>query len=286
MNHLNSDLLRTFLAVAETGSVSKGADRIHRSQSAASIQIKQLEDLLGKPVFTRHGRGVVLNETGDRLAPVARQIVQSLDGVMADIAGTGLQGTLRIGIPDDHSREALSKIIADFTREHPKVDLTVRCGPSTDFSAALGTGDLDMAVHEVDRIGPGMDLLRVETLHWVAARSHAVLDRTPVPVAVFDRACWWRTAALDALCADGRAYRVVYSSESVTGVAAAISAGIAIGVLSRSALSPDLTILSGEDGFGDLPVSYLVLERTANAEHQIGNVMAMAIRRAFGSGAS
>ena len=176
-----------------------GAARIYRSQSAASVQIKQLEDLLGEPVFKRHGRGVVLSRTGEVLEPVARQVVGALDSAMAEITGGGLEGALRIGIPDDHGKEALSKIIADFTRDHPKVDLMVHCASSTGFPAALLAGELDLAVHEVERVGSGMELLREEPMHWVTSRVHNLLDRDPIPVALFDQACWWRDAALKAL---------------------------------------------------------------------------------------
>lgn len=281
LNKLDSDLLRTFLAVAEAGTVTGGAARIYRSQSAASVQIKQLENLLGKPVFKRHGRGVVLSRIGEILEPVARQIVETLDSTMAEITGGGLEGVLRIGIPDDHGKEALSKIIADFTRDHPKVDLMVHCALSTGFPAALLAGELDLAVHEVEAIAPGMALLREEPMHWVTSHAHNLLDRDPIPVALFDRACWWRDVALKALEAGGRSHRIIYSSESVTGVTAAIEAGIAIGVLNQSALLPDLTVLSEAEGLGEMPASKLVLERARNTDDVVCSAMADVIKRAF-----
>ncbi|MGI9437914.1 MAG: LysR family transcriptional regulator, partial [Geminicoccaceae bacterium] len=271
----------TFLAVADAGSMTGGAARIYRSQSAASVQIKQLEDLLGELVFKRHGRGVVLSRTGKALEPVARQVVETLDSAMAGITGGGLEGTLRIGIPDEHGKEALSKIIADFTRDHPKVDLTVHCALSTGFPAALFAGELDLAVHEVEEVGPGMELLREEPMHWVTSRAHNLLDHDPIPVALFDRACWWRDVALKALEVRGRPHRIIYSSESVTGVAAAIEAGIAIGVLNESALKPDLAILSQIEGMGKMPASKLVLEYGKSPTDTVCSAMADVVKRAF-----
>jgi DNA-binding transcriptional LysR family regulator len=281
MKNLESDLLRTFLAVADAGSVTGGAARIHRSQSAASVQVKQLEELFGKPVFKRHGRGVVLSELGKTLAPIARQVVETLDTAFAELTGTGLVGSLRIGIPDDHGKQALSQIIAEFTREHPKVELMVHCALSTGFPSALASGDLDLAVHEVEHVTPGMDLIHEEQMYWVMSRARNLLDRNPVPVALFDRACWWRDVALQALEASGRSHRIVYSSESVTGVTAAIEAGIAIGVLDQSALTPDLVILTTADGLGGMPTSKLVLERGKGTNDTICGAMADAIKRAF-----
>lgn len=283
MKRLDSDLLRTFLAVTEAGSVTGGAAKIYRSQSAVSIQVQQLEALFGKPVFERHGRGVALNELGETLAPIARQIVETLDRAMAELSDVALAGSLRIGIPDEHGKQALSKIIAEFARSHPKVDLTVHCALSTEFPSALASDDLDMALHEVETMEPGMELVYEERMVWVKARGHDLLSRDPMPVALFDRACWWRDVALQALERSGKEYRVVYSSESVTGVAAAIDAGIAIGILGQSSLTPSFEVLAGESVLPDLPTSKLVIQRRQGADPTIGDAMANAILRAIAS---
>ncbi|MDX1400749.1 MAG: LysR substrate-binding domain-containing protein [Kiloniellales bacterium] len=281
MNTLDSDLLRTFLAVADAGSVTGGAGRIYRSQSATSVQIKQLEELLGEPVFRRHGRGVVLSTAGEALEPVARQVVQMLDGAMAEINQSGLEGSLRIGIPDEHGKRTLAKIIAEYSRDHPKVDLKVHCALSADFPSALRAGELDLAVHEVKEIGPGMEVLREERMHWVTSRFHNPISRDPIPVALFDRACWWRDVALKSLEASGRTHRIAYSSESVTGVAAAIEAGIAIGVLNQSQITPNLKALSKGLGLAEIPPSKLVLECGKASQSVACRAMSAAIKTAF-----
>ncbi|MEJ6393123.1 LysR family transcriptional regulator [Gymnodinialimonas sp. 2305UL16-5] len=99
MDNLDSDLLRTFVAVAEAGSVTDGAARIHRSQSATSLQIKRLEAILGRTVFDRHGRGVVLSDVGRTLLPVAKDVAARLDAVRRDISQDAVSGKLRLGIP-------------------------------------------------------------------------------------------------------------------------------------------------------------------------------------------
>ncbi|WP_253282958.1 LysR family transcriptional regulator [Ruegeria sp. HKCCD7318] len=104
MENLDSDLLRTFVAVADAGSVTDGAARIHRSQSATSLQIKRLEAILGQPVFDRHGRGVVLSDAGRKLFPVAQDVTARLDTALREISQNTVSGKLRLGIPDDHGR--------------------------------------------------------------------------------------------------------------------------------------------------------------------------------------
>lgn len=281
MQNLDSDLLRTFLAITDAGSFVGGAERIHRSQSAASIQIRKLEDLLGGAVFSRHGRGVELTAIGEQLEPVARDVVGTLDRALSVVTGRGLEGQLRVGIPDDGDDHRLAAIVADFARTHPRVELRVRCSLSAGFSKALVSGELDLAVHEVETPRSGMVLLRAQPISWAASRGHEVWTRDPLPVALFDRECWWRDATMVSLQQSGRRFEVVYSSETSAGIAAAIRAGIAVGVLNRSSIGGGLRPLSVDEGFPDLPPCYLVAESCKTADPELCAVMTEGLRRAF-----
>lgn len=281
MERLDSELLRTFLAVVDAGSFTGAAERIFRSQSAASLQIKRLETILGQPVFARHGRGVALSPAGERLEPAARQVVRLLDESLADLKGGALEGVIRIGIPDDYGKERLSKVVASFAERHPRTELIVHCALSAGFPEALEVGRLDLAVYEAECIQPGMDLLNEERTYWATSRQHAAHTRDPLPVALFDRDCWWRDVALSALRNSGRAYRVVYSSESVTGVLAAIEAGIAVGLIGESCLGDALAVLGQAQGFEATPTSKLVLNRARGADSEPILAMAAAVRQAF-----
>jgi len=281
MPHLNSDHLRTFLAILEAGSVTGGAERIGRSQSATSLQIRQLEDVVGQPLFRRHGRGVSLTVVGEKLRPVARQVVQSLDTTLAELRGGGLKGKLRIGMPDDHSRSELANIISDFAALHPEVELEVHCALGAGFADALNSGALDLAVHEVPDPQDGDEVLREDHLVWMCSRNHDVSASDVLPVAVFDRDCWWRDLALSGLEEAGRRYQVIFTSESAVGVRAAVQAGIAVRLLSTS-----------EDTEGMRPLSeistrhstYLVLKKARGADGPICDTMSQAIRNAFAAG--
>ena len=278
MNTLDTDLLRTFLAIADAGSFVGGAARIYRSQSAASIQIGKLEDLIGAAVFERHGRGVRLTPVGETLEPVARQAVRLLDRTLSQLRDDGLNGTLRIGIPDDHSRDVLSRIIADFSQRHPNVELSVHCALSSGFSKSLATGALDIAVHEVATALPEMTLLREERLQWAASSALQPDSGDPLPIALYDRDCWWRDVALRSLENSSRAYRIVYSSESTTGIVAALEAGIAAGVVGASAMRGKLEPVAG---LGAIPASKLVIEYGRVADIDICRAMTAAIKTAF-----
>lgn len=281
MENLDSDLLRTFVAVAQAGSVTDGAAQIHRSQSATSIQIKRLESILGQAVFERHGRGVVLSETGRRLLPIAREVTERLDATLREICQDVVIGKLRLGIPDDHGQAKLAKIIADFTRQHPQVELNVTCALSTGFPRALEKGQLDLAIYEVEVPNEREELLFEDPTCWMSSAHQDFSGAEILPVALFDHACWWRDAAIRSLDARGGAYRVVYSSQSVSGIIAAVEAGIAVGLLGRSSLHTNLVIAGGTFEFGMTPTSKLVMAESAAQACKPLSAMKAAIRATF-----
>jgi DNA-binding transcriptional LysR family regulator len=278
---LESELLRCFLAIAEAGSFSGGADRIHRSQSAVSLQMKRLESLLGHAAFERHARGVTLTATGEKLRPLAQRVVDLLDGSIGGLRDDSLEGSLRLGIPDEYGGSLLPQIVAGFARAHPRVALAVTCGVSADFPRALSHNELDLAVHAVETPPRHARILLAERMLWVASRVHSVQAQDPLPLALFDRACWWRDRALAALESRGRSYRVVYTSESVAGVAAAIEAGVAVGVLGESSLGGTLQPLPEAAGFPRMPDSLLVLESGPGGGTAAARAMAATIVDAF-----
>lgn len=281
MENLDSDLLRTFVCVAQAGSVTQGALQINRSQSATSLQIRRLEAIVGHPVFERHGRGVLLSETGRRLLPVAQEVTARLDAVMRDISQGDVTGKLRIGIPDDHGRVKLAQIIASFTRQHPLVELEVNCALSAGFPDALKKGALDLAIYEVESPEAHEHLLFEDPTCWVSSAHAGFTSSETLPVALFDHACWWRDAAVRSLEDRGKPYRIVYSSQSVSGVVAAVEAGIAVGLLGRSSLQTGLSVASESFGFQSTPASKLVMAANGMPENAPLTAMKDSIRAAF-----
>ncbi|MEM7058290.1 MAG: LysR substrate-binding domain-containing protein [Pseudomonadota bacterium] len=281
MDGLDSDLLRTFVAVAEAGSVTDGAARIYRSQSATSLQIKRLETILGQPVFERHGRGVVLSDTGRRLLPVAHDVTARLDAALQEISQNSVTGKLRVGVPDDYGRSKLAGIIATFTRHHPKVELDVTCALSTEFPDAIEKGTLDLAIYEVERPSKHEELLTEDPTCWVSSAHRNFPTDEPLPVALFDQACWWRDAAIASLKSRGKPHRIVFSSQSVSGVIAAVEAGVAIGLLGRSSLHSGLSVVNETLGFGSTPASRLVMAASGSQAAGPRDAMKAAIRAAF-----
>lgn len=181
LRQLDSDLLRSFLAVARAGSLSGAADGLLRTQSAVSLQMQKLEDVIGQQLFTRHGRGVALTAGGEKLLPVARQVVETLDQAMISLRDVHSPDEIRFGIPEEYGDTLLPSILSRFSEEQPGARILLRCGSSADFPAALSCGELDLALHTPAIVTKQDVVIRREMAVWAGSAYHDVEKRRPLP---------------------------------------------------------------------------------------------------------
>ncbi len=258
---LDLDLLRTFTAIVDGGSFSAAAERVGRTQSAVSMQMRRLEQSLNRRLFARNGRNMVLTGDGERLLDHARRLLRVHAEALAAFEETALEGEVRIGAPDDFACSFLPGILAAFAECHPKVHIELVCEPSSRLRPQIRAGGLDIALVAEDPALPGGRLLYREPLVWVASARHDVHRREPLPLACFETACPCRRIATERLAEAGRSYRIALTSMSIAGIYAAIDTGLAVAVLHRSNARPDHRILGREDGFPPLPEAGVVLLR-------------------------
>jgi DNA-binding transcriptional LysR family regulator len=164
---LDIDLLRTFVAIAETHTLGRAAGKVGRTQAAVSMQVKKLETMLNQPLLNRTGRGVVLTLHGERLLGHARTILRHHDAAVADISGAGLAGTLRFGCPDDYAAAFLPHILRSFAGRHPQVFVEVICAPTARLKERFKQHALDLALISTTDAEEGAPVLRREPLVWV-----------------------------------------------------------------------------------------------------------------------
>ncbi|MCE1234812.1 MAG: LysR substrate-binding domain-containing protein [Hyphomicrobiales bacterium] len=259
---LDLDQLKTFVAIAETGSFTRAADRVAKTQSAVSMQMRRLEERVGKPIFARDGRGSRLSEDGDRLLAYARRLLRLNDETLAAFEEAELTGRVRLGTPDDYADRFLPEILARFAASNPRAEVTVVCAPTPALVDAITAGDLDVAIiTHVREKGPA-EIIRREPLLWVGSQRHAAHDLDPLPVALGRPTCDWRRAALDGLETAGRRHRLLYVSWNSTAVGAAVLAGLAISVLPESALRPGMRVLGEREALPRLPMVEIGLLRS------------------------
>jgi DNA-binding transcriptional LysR family regulator len=278
---LESDLLRTFVAIADSGSFTRAAEHVGRTQSAVSMQMKRLEDIVGERVFRREPRGVRLTDSGAQLLGDARRILALLDRAVVSLQSDRLQGEVRIGIPNDYGATILPHVLGTFAKSNLGVEVTVRCGHSSDLDTALRKGELDLAVvWEDGRIRPDSEVLLRDPTVWVTSERHCLHEHDPIPVAMFAQDCWCRDWALRLLEAQDRPYRIAYTGDSSDGLAAAVTSGLAIAPLSRSMIPTQCRELTKADGFWSVLDSTVVLRQRARHPTAAIASMAEAIREA------
>jgi DNA-binding transcriptional LysR family regulator len=258
--HLDIDLLRTFVAIAETRTLGRAAGKIGRTQAAVSMQVKKLEAMLNQPLLNRTGRGVALTLHGERLLGHARSILRQHDAAVADLSGAGLTGTLRFGCPDDYAAAFLPHILRSFAGRHPQVFVEVFCAPTPRLDDKLRQHALDLALVSTTDFEDAPAVLRREPLVWVGNRQDEAVAHEPLRLALSDPDTLDHRAARERLDAAGRQYRVAYASGSMSGLLAVVRSGQAIAVLTQSAVPADLQILATGEQLPQLPAVGLVVK--------------------------
>ena len=281
MHLLDIDQLRTFVAIADTGSFTRAAEIVHKTQSAVSMQMKRLEERVGRAIFERDGRQSKLTEEGERLLDYARRIVRLNAECIASFNDQELTGRVRLGLPDDYADRYLPEILARFARSNPRAEVTVMCEPTPHLMDRVQNGDLDLAIiTHVDRRGPS-EIVRAEQLLWVTSARHTVHEEAPVPLALGRPTCDWRQSATEALERADRPFRILYVSWHSTAVGAAVVAGLAVSVLPESAVRSGMRILGPSDGFPALPSCKIGLIRSRREANPLADALGLHIKQSL-----
>lgn len=235
--------LQCFLAAAETGSFTRAAQRVGRTQSAVSQQMTKLESLLGKPLFIR-GKRLVLSPEGEVFLGYARQMFALNQEVLDRFREPELEGEVRFGLPEDFASVFLSGVLADFAHIHPLILLNIECDLTLNLYSRFKNREFDLVLVKMNRPQDFPDGLRVwsEKLEWVTAPGMGDVP-TPVPLVLSPRPCVYRARTISSLEAAGIRWRHVFSSPSYAGTVAAVKAGLGITVLPRNMIPPNLKAL-------------------------------------------
>jgi DNA-binding transcriptional LysR family regulator len=252
MIELDPACLRAFLAVADEGGFTKAAHSLNRTQSAVSMQVRRLEEMLGAQLIADRKK-VTLTSAGERILEHARRIVALNDEVLGRARGADIVGRVRIGTPDDYIAFFLPPVLRRLSVTHPQVEIELRCGLSAELIQSVDRGQLDFAL--VTRL-PGLDggvTVRREPLVWVAS-DEAIAQKRPLPLAMFLQGCPFRDAAFTALRRYDMPWRTAYESMSTASLLAAVSEGLALAVVTPISLIPGIKMLSSARfGLPELP---------------------------------
>jgi DNA-binding transcriptional LysR family regulator len=254
------ELLRSFVSVVDAGGFTRAGERVHRTQSTVSQQIKRLEEDVGQPLLDRSGKDVTPTEAGERLLSYARRLLALAEEARDVMARPGHEGAVRLGIPEDFAAYRLTELLAAFSRSYPGLRLDVRADQSMYLKRDLDRGEIDLALLKRGAGEKGGIAVWPERVHWVTSRAHPIdANIASVPLIGFPAGCLYRSRAIHAIESAGRAWHMSYTSSSLSGIQAAVAAGLGLSILSEIAIQPDHRVLTARDGFAPIDKTEVAL---------------------------
>ncbi|MFL0803823.1 MAG: LysR family transcriptional regulator [Agarilytica sp.] len=253
---INLELIRCFTMVAECHSFTEAGERLHKSQSAVSIRIKKLEDILGRQLLQRTSRSVALSDHGERFLPYAMRLLHLNEEAIGALQAPDLSGRLRIGLVEYFAAQRLPGLIAELKRKFPAVELQFTLALSSELFRLLDNSEVDVIIAKDDGSRSGGIAVLEEQMHWVSAvqsEHHDYSSSDPLPLCLMPEPCVYRHFALQTLDGNMRSWREVVTSGSVLGLQQVILAGLGLGVMGASCVLPEMDVLSPQNGLPPLP---------------------------------
>ena len=283
---LDLELLKTLVCVVDEGSFTRAANRVHRTQSTVSQQVRKLEQSVGKTLLLRDraGGNVSATEDGELMLAYARRLLAIAGEAEHVLSAPRTARVLRLGVPEDFDVSRLTVLLAEFAASHARVRLETRSGMSTDLRAGLASGELDLALVKREP-GDGPSLAAwPERLVWVGSRYGTSFE-TAVPLVLFPQGCIYRKRMIYALESAGRPWHIAYHSHSLAGVQAAVAAGLGVSLLPAFARLDSHMELGVEDGFAPAPPTELAIVGDPRAFSSVEQDLLAALKQAIGEDA-
>lgn len=279
---LDIALLRTFVAIVDTGGLTSAGKKVGRTQPAITHQIKRLEDNVGRTLFDSNRRHLSLTRDGEVLLEFARAMLRLNDEARERFAAPDIAGHVTLGTPDLYASYILPDVLSSFSRSHPNVEIQLRCTRSIHLHAALERGEIDIALMTNQPEFRRGELVRKEPLVWVAGVGSEPERRRPLPLAVLPQGSVYRHHALEALGSAGLQWSIRSVCDSIAGLQAAVFAGLAVSVFARCAIVPGIRCLDEGDGFPKLPPIELVMHRKRDGVSDAAEQLAQYITHELG----
>ncbi|WP_319530362.1 LysR substrate-binding domain-containing protein [uncultured Cohaesibacter sp.] len=289
MQKTNLDLaaLRTFVVGIETGSFAAAADRLGRSTSAASAQLKKLESQIGKPLTKKTGRHLSLTESGEQLLSYGRRLLALNDEAISALQEPELEGWIRLGLQEDFGERLLPDVLGQFARAHPKVRIEGRIARNRELRDKIASGQLDLALCWDDGSPPPTsEKLADVPLCWLGSRDSIALEsrenNSPLPLLALEAPCLFRSIACDSLDQHDIAWRIAFVSPSLAGLWAASHAGLGIALRSKIGCPDTVQRLDPEDfNLPPLPTVGLVLHHASEQQTPVIRHFSQILKRSL-----
>jgi DNA-binding transcriptional LysR family regulator len=251
--NLPTDVLRTFLAVIDLGSFTKAGQLLGRTQPAISLQIRKLEELVGKTLMDTSGRNIALTSEGERLARYSRQLLAVNDEIVARMLHKESFGDLRVGLPNDYAVAFFQNALANFSKLNADTELSIHCDTSEQLLPMFERDELDIVVAMFDGAPPpGLIYTWAERPIWVAGSEFNAADKQTIPIAAHPEGCHYRERMIASLDQIGKPWRITFCSPGINGLQLAVQSGFGVTALTRRTLMRGMRVLTDRDGFPPL----------------------------------
>lgn len=247
--NLDMTALRSFVAVADTGGVTRAAGMLNLTQSAVSMQLKRLEESLNVALLDRTARAIALTPAGEQLLGFARSMLQTNDEILKRLTATEFEGELKLGVPHDIIYPVVPAVLKRFAADFPRMQVRLISAPTRKLLNMFSRGEVDVILTTEETCGPGGQALVELPLLWIGARDGMAWRKQPLPVA-FCSNCIFRSGVLQALNEGGIPWHMAVDSELDNAVEAAVSADLAVHVALKGSLPPHTEVI---DHGGQLP---------------------------------
>jgi DNA-binding transcriptional LysR family regulator len=258
LHNLDLDALRSFVLGVESGSFAKAANRIGRSTSAVSAQLKKLEGQVALPLLRKSGRNLVLTPTGEVLLSYAKRLLELNDEATTALRGANLGGCVKVGLQEDFGESLLTGALGSFARAHPRVQIEATVARNAELIGLVSNGRVDLGLAWDGGTKTAYSrIVKKLPMRWIGCAEYVPNSANePLPLALLEAPCLMRTAAIEALDRAGIPWRVAFTSSSLSGIWAAVSSGLGVTVRTGAGLPEQLRVLNG---LPELPQINLIL---------------------------
>ena len=280
MRDLDITALRAFVAVAETGGVTKAAGFLNRTQSAVSMQLKRLEESLDVPLLDRSARTIALTPQGEQLLSYARKIVMLNDEAFGKMTSNAYEGEITLGVPHDIVYPAIPQVLQRFAAAHPRVRVQLLSSFTTELKAQFARGEVDIILTTEDIVGPQGETLSARDIVWIGAPGGHCYKQRPVRLA-FEKRCIFRQSVQRNLDAAGIAWEMAVESDSSRTIEATVSADLAVHAMLEGTVPHHCVTLPANSGLPTLGVSQINMYQSNQGQREIIEDLAELVRAAF-----
>ncbi|WP_425043600.1 LysR family transcriptional regulator [Primorskyibacter sp. S87] len=280
MRNLDITTLRSFVAVADNGGVTRAAGFLHLTQSAVSMQLKRLEELLDVELLDRSGRTIALTAEGDQLLAYARRMVALNDEVIGRLTDTAFEGEIVLGVPHDIVYPAIPRVLQRFAASYPRVKVQLISSFTRRLKELHAKGECDLILTTETEAGEGCEVISELPLRWIGAPDGSAWRQRPLRLA-FGRHCIFRPKVIAALDAAGIQWDLAVETESDRTIEATVSADLAVHAVLDGTEPPHLKQIDHNGTLPDLPAQKILLYVTGGSQSELVQQLADLVRQSF-----